>query len=303
MRVLVLDKYFSDPPRDGGSRSLWDLRRSLDELGHECAISAQEAMLEPQSWDVVIVSRPVLAARVAERAKHAARRHTVYLGHDLHHQRLAAPDSVLPGQPRPAAAMAALERHCWSAYDLSLYPNHDEVAQARTTGADVRWFPYFRIDEVATAPGGHAPPDATSRSAPARKSETPRTLTLLFVGGDTHAPNVTGLRWFAAEILPVLVGAVPAPPGTPASDRRAAAVQALVVGRWQPEVRDVLVNAGLVFVGSLSDTELASVRRRAHANIAPLTAGAGLQSKVVEALASGIPLIATTTAMAGIPNK
>lgn len=308
MRVLILDEQYREPPLDGGSRSLWDLQRSLAELGHEAVVTGDDSLLDQGPWDVVMASRPMLAARVAERARHAARSDTVYLGHDLHHRRLAATDGVLPGQPRPAAVMAALERRCWADYDLSVYPNRDEVAEVRAAGANARWFPYFRVDEVAAMARGRDPgsgePAGSGRNPHGRDPgagepadsgrETPMPpgapdasapLTLLFVGGSTHAPNVTGLRWFAAEVLPSLPSA-----------------QVLVVGRWEPELRDPLTEAGLQFTGPLSDNELAALRVRADANIAPLTAGAGLKSKVIEALASGTPLIATSTAMAGIPS-
>ena len=271
MRVLILDECYREPSLDGGSRSLWDLKRSLAELGHEAIVSGDDALLELGPWDVVMASRPMLAARVAGRARHAARSHTVYLGHDLHHRRLAEADGVLPGQPRPVAVMAAVERRCWAEYDLSVYPNHEEVAEVRVAGECARWFPYFRIDDVSMA-GPEAP----------RDDEPP---TLLFVGGSSHAPNVTGLRWFAAEVLPTL------------SD-----VRVLVTGQWEPALRDPLVAAGLGFTGPLADTELAALRRRVDANIAPVTAGAGLKSKVIEGLASGTPLIATSSAMAGIPS-
>lgn len=302
MRVLILDELYSEPPLDGGNRSLWDLRRSIQDLGHACTVSAHDSVLDGQSWDVVMASRPVLAARVAGRAQRAASRHTVFLGHDLHHQRLAAPDGVLAGQPRPVAAMAAMERHCWSAYDLTLYPNHDEVALVRATGADARWFPYFRIDEVAELLQEPGLQVDHSAATPSQASAMARPLTLLFVGGSSHAPNVTGLRWFANEVLPVLRERCDPIGGSDPADTSFSGVQALVVGRWQTEIREELAEGGLEFVGAVSDVELANLRQQADANIAPLTAGAGLQSKVVEALASGVPLVATSTAMAGIPS-
>ena len=288
MRVLILDECYRVPPLDGGSRSLWDLQRSLAELGHAAVVSGDDALLDRGPWDVVMASRPMLAARVAERARHTARSHTVYLGHDLHHRRLADPDGVLPGQPRPTAVVAALERRCWADYHLSVYPNHAEVAEVRTAGANARWFPYFRVDAAGDAANaaGMAVPDQDERrwGAPSA-GEAKDPPTLLFVGGSTHAPNVTGLRWFAAEVLPALPRA-----------------QVLVIGRWEPQLRDPLAAAGLQFAGPLPNAELAALRSDADANIAPLTAGAGLKSKVIEALASGTPLIATSTAMAGIAS-
>jgi len=274
LRILILDEHYRIPPLDGGARSTWDLHRSLTELGHEAVVTGDDSLLENHQWDVVMASRPVLAARVAERASRAAQSHTVYLGHDLHHRRLAAPDGVLPDHPRPVAVVSALERRCWLTYDISIYPNHGEVAEASAAGATARWFPYFRIDGAF---------EERPQPAPPIDPETPPLL--LFVGGSTHAPNVNGLRWFTKAVLPEIPHA-----------------QIVVVGRWEPVLQEPLADAGLRFTGPLSDNELGALRARASANIAPLTAGAGLKSKVVEALASGAVLIATSVAMEGIPE-
>lgn len=272
--------------------------RSLVDLGHQAFVSRDESLLERQSWDVVMVSRPMLAARVAHSARRAARSHTVYVGHDLHHRRIAAPDGALPGYPRPIAALATLERRCWADYDIAIYPNDAEVSAAREGGAHARWFPYFRVDDVM----GQQPTPPTSAAVPAadeaeaapeapvsragqahRAAQEPATL--LFVGGSAHTPNITGLRWFADAVLPELSN-----------------VQVLVVGQWEAAARDPLAEAGLEFIGPMSEIELAIMRTQVAAHIAPLTAGAGLKSKVIDALASGVPLIATSVAMEGIPK-
>jgi O-antigen biosynthesis protein len=285
----VLDETYRIPPLDGGARSLWDLHRSLIDLGHDAAVSSDPTMLEAQQqWDVVMVSRPMFAARLAVRARRVARSHTVYIGHDLHHRRLAAPDGALEGHPRPVAALTALERYCWKSFDRTIYPNNEEVGVARAAGAHARWFPYFRIDHLTPPSSAAGPaqavhdnefPHLPGEAEPAEATSTQ----LLFVGGSAHSPNVSGLRWFVAEVLPAL-------PRT----------TVIVVGRWEASLRDPLAAAGLRFTGPLPDAELVALGSRVTANIAPLTAGAGLKSKVVEALASGVPLIATSVAMAGI---
>jgi O-antigen biosynthesis protein len=281
LTVLILDEAYRFPPLDGGARSLWDLQRSLADLDHEAIVSEDASLLEGARWDVVMVSRPMLAARVADRASRAARSHTVYVGHDLHHRRVAADGGTLPGHPRPVAVLATLERRCWSDYDIAIYPNDAEVSVARDSGAHARWFPYFRVDDVAAE---QPEPEESAPSSQAHPT-TKQPATLLFVGGSAHAPNVTGLRWFADAVL-----------------RHLPSVKVVVVGQWDAAVRDPLAAEGLEFTGPLSDADLALLRAQVAAHIAPLTAGAGLKSKVIDALASGVPLIATSVAMEGIPK-
>lgn len=110
-------------------------------------------------------------------------------------------------------------------------------------------------------------------------------MTLLFVGGSSHTPNVTALRWFTEHVIPELPQ-----------------VRMVVVGDWRPQLRQPLLGAGLDFVGTVSDQELRALSTGVDAHVAPLTAGAGLKSKVIDALASGVPLAASSVAMAGMPT-
>lgn len=98
---------------------------------------------------------------------------------------------------------------------------------------------------------------------------------LLFVGDFTYAPNREGLRFLAEEVLPIVW-----------QDRPA--VRLLVVGRGvsDPPSEDRIEVLGFV-------EDLRSAYDRAAAAVVPLLHGGGSPLKFVEALAYGLPVIAS----------
>jgi glycosyltransferase involved in cell wall biosynthesis len=271
LRIVTIDEHYRRPEFDGGSRAISDLHRSLLELGHESVLANSPEPLQGQRWDIAIMSRPLSSLRWAAFARAAAKR-TVLLGLDLHHRRLAAEQRADHGATDAARAMAVVERACWRLYDLSLYPCAQEVDHVNASGGRARWFPYFRIDAI---------------HRPQRRIQDPHPPMLLFVGGAAHRPNVLGMQWFAEQVLPQL-----SVPG----------LQVVVVGHWPESTRSPLEQQGIAFAGQLNDHDLANCVSRATALIAPLTYGAGLKCKVIEALASGIPLVTTRVGLQGIDS-
>lgn len=110
--------------------------------------------------------------------------------------------------------------------------------------------------------------------------EPPGGEVLLFVGDFTYAPNREGLRYLVDEVLPILWQGRPG-------------VRLLVAGRGADAARADERIEMLGFVGDLS-----SVYRRADAAVVPLLHGGGSPLKFVEALAYGLPTIATAHAAA-----
>lgn len=266
--MVIIDTHYRRSEADGGSRAIGDLQRTLTELGHEVTLAADEQVLRGQRFALAIVSRPLTAARLASMARDCADR-TIFLGHDLHQRRLVA-----EGADQAAAAMAVAERLAWRSYDLTLYPNQDEVHQANRNGAHAQWFPYFRVDGIRAA-------------GPSRAIVPPDRPRLVFLGGAAHRPNLVGLQWFASEVLPALAEPKPA---------------VLVIGEWSTDARAQVPGTGIDWLGWLPTPDLVARLRGATAAIAPLTYGAGLKSKVIDALAQGVPLVTTSVGMQGIPQ-
>jgi glycosyltransferase involved in cell wall biosynthesis len=98
---------------------------------------------------------------------------------------------------------------------------------------------------------------------------------LLFVGDFTYAPNREGLRFLVDDVLPIVWHSRPG-------------VRLLVAGRG---VSDPPSDERIEVLGFVDD--LRSAYARADAVVVPLLRGGGSPLKFVEALAYGLPVIAT----------
>jgi len=109
---------------------------------------------------------------------------------------------------------------------------------------------------------------------------------LAFLGTMDYRPNVDGVVWFAREILPRIQAEVPTVSFTILGGRPTAAVLRLAR------------RSGVRVAGFVNDV-LAALNA-ADVFIAPLRIARGVQNKVLEALAYGLPVVATPQALEGI---
>ena len=109
---------------------------------------------------------------------------------------------------------------------------------------------------------------------------------LVFVGVMDYYPNVDGCRWFADEILPAVRRAVP--------DARFT----IVGSKPAPEVLALGERDGIEVTGFVDDPR--EYLARAAVSVAPLRVARGIQNKVLEALAMGLPTVGTTSATQGV---
>lgn len=107
---------------------------------------------------------------------------------------------------------------------------------------------------------------------------------LLFVGSNT-APNVQGLRWFFAQVWPQIRASVP--------DARLDVAGTVAASLGTPP-------DGVNLLGLVDD--LAPLYREAAVLISPLTFGSGLKIKLVEALAAGKAIVATSVTLQGVED-
>jgi glycosyltransferase involved in cell wall biosynthesis len=110
----------------------------------------------------------------------------------------------------------------------------------------------------------------------------------LIVGNYWHKPNVEALEWFVDEIFPQLTPELLANEPIYLVGNKLERVEAIIsqftdnvypVG-WVPELEPYLANA--------------------KALLAPITAGAGARTKIIQAMMNGIPVISTTIGAEGI---
>jgi sugar transferase (PEP-CTERM/EpsH1 system associated) len=109
---------------------------------------------------------------------------------------------------------------------------------------------------------------------------------LVFTGVMDYLPNVDGCVWFVHEILPKV------------RERFPDARFTIVGSRPSPEVQALARVAGVTVTGFVNDTR--EWLERAAISVAPLRIARGIQNKVLEALAMGLPVVGTTSATQGI---
>ena len=123
---------------------------------------------------------------------------------------------------------------------------------------------------------------------PAERSANGKRKTLItFVGVLDYVPNVEGIAWFADDVLPLI----------PHED-----IELQIVGRRpSPTVNKLGERSGIRVHADVPD-----VRKYLHESdivIAPLRIARGIQNKVLEAMACGRPVVATSAAIEGIEAK
>ncbi len=109
---------------------------------------------------------------------------------------------------------------------------------------------------------------------------------VVFTGTMNYWPNVDAVTWFADSVLPLIRRALPA-------------LQFHIVGsNPSPTVTRLAAHDGVIVTGRVDDVR--PYLAHAAAVVAPLRIANGVQNKVLEAMAMGRPVIATTRALAGV---
>jgi glycosyltransferase involved in cell wall biosynthesis len=138
-----------------------------------------------------------------------------------------------------------------------------------------------RVANAVVQPHGQDVP-ATERLAKAQREPG----AIVMSGVMATYTNVDAATWFAREIFPLIEREVPE-------------ASFWIVGR-QPQ-REVLALARpprVVVTGEVPD--VSEWLLRAEVGVAPLRIGAGMQNKLVQAMAAGLPVVATPVANEGI---
>jgi len=110
--------------------------------------------------------------------------------------------------------------------------------------------------------------------------------TLLAISNWVWRPNIEGLKWFVKHVWPDL-------------HKNNPDLKFEIAGHGIPEwFQDKLKNSGITCLGFVDDIEY--YRQKATVLIVPLLSGSGLKLKILEGLASGIPIITTSIGAEGI---
>lgn len=241
---------------------------------------AHEVVLDEElrACDAAIASRPNNARRLhaaCARLAVADRPRIVYDAEALYHRRLerqarlsAGPEAAVLGAQ--AAEWLACEAAIAAEADAVVCVSRDEAAFFTGAGArDVR---------VATPWLRNASPTEGSLAGRADIG-----LVAGWLAG-ASSPNGDALEWFAAEVLPRVVAAVPW-------------ARLRVTGTLPPELRHL---EGLHVRAEGFVPDLHVFYRRLRVAVAPLRFGAGVKLKTVEALQFGVPVVATSVGAEGL---
>ncbi|HWX24791.1 MAG TPA: glycosyltransferase [Vicinamibacteria bacterium] len=211
----------------------------------------------------VIADGPIAAAALARLARGRA---VIYNAHNLEsgfRHDLEEGPGVLGG-----GVLRAFERRLLARSAESWMVSHADISRARELcpSAHLRYVPNV-VDVSAIVP-----------VSPLLSEQR-----VLFVANFAYAPNRNGLRFLLEEVLPRVWAELP--------DARLALVGA---GLEQPPSRDPRVEAH----GFVED--LREVYSRSSCAVVPLLQGGGTPLKFVEALAHGLPVLATPHAASGL---
>jgi sugar transferase (PEP-CTERM/EpsH1 system associated) len=186
---------------------------------------------------------------------------------------------------REAVTLSAFEAEAARHASTTLVVNEREADLMRRLApdVDVRVIPNG-IDVAGFARPQHLPDDRIETAVPRAGG------TVVFCGVMSYEPNVAGVLWFAERVWPAV-------------RRTRPDAQFTIVGADPvPRIRDLSRSDPSIIVTGPVD-RVQPYLWRADVSIAPLQVARGLQNKVVEALAAGLPVVATRTVIEGLPAE
>jgi sugar transferase (PEP-CTERM/EpsH1 system associated) len=167
--------------------------------------------------------------------------------------------------------LAAEEKRLARSFDFCTATTRGEweTLQSYATGVPADWFPNG-VDSRYFAPG-----------------ETPYDEhTLCFIGRMDYYPNQACVREFCVEAFPRI------------RERRPDASFLIVGADPDPSILALGKLPGVTVTGSVPDVR--PYLRRAAAMVAPLRIARGTQNKILEAMATGVPVVTSSTAARGV---
>ncbi len=227
-----------------------------------------------KSLSCVILSRPDVATEFLPKVRRNSPARILYYGHDLHHARMMLQAEVSDNTElrSAAAAMLQVEEALWRQVDLIIYPSEEEVSAVKALEPEA---PVVAVNLYAFDTFG-----LDGSTLQSRKD-------IIFVAGFAHTPNIDAAEWLVNEIMPLVWSEKPDVRLTLAGSNPTAAILGLAGSR-------------IDVTGWISDEELTAFYRERRVAVVPLRFGAGVKSKVVEALRYGLPLVTTPVGAQGL---
>ncbi len=226
--------------------------------------------------DFVYLNRPRISRPYVAPLRRHTRAMLIYQGHDLHFLRLRRKFEIVGGKRllKQARFYEQLERDLVGRCDrvFTFSQAEKELMERAWGAANVQVVPLHIYGDLAAPTDGFA----------VRRD-------LLFVGSFAHAPNVDAVTWFVRDILPIVRRHMPE-------------VRLVVVGSKATDAVRALASDCVIVAGRVDDRRLGELYRQSRLVVVPMRYGAGMKGKVLEAFRYGVPIVATSIALEGMPQ-
>lgn len=200
--------------------------------------------------------------------------------HDVYFQSIAR---SLPFMPGPLARLKARFEYLRAIrFELKMLPrcDHIQVCSEENKRYVESFLPRLagRIDS-----GMRAGIDSAGYAYPGGPREP---YTMLFIGGFRHVPNRVALEWFARSVLPLIVAKLPA-------------ARLVVAGADPPPPHQFVDPSGAIELRGFVE-DIQPLFSSCALFVCPIRSGSGVRVKLLEAFASGIPVVSTTLGAEGV---
>jgi GT2 family glycosyltransferase/glycosyltransferase involved in cell wall biosynthesis len=301
-RVLVIDHCTPTPDQDAGSVIIINLLLLLREMDFQVTFIPEDNFLYMQKYtdalqragievmyapfvtsvdqhlkefgeryNLAFLIRPMVVERhIRSIRKYCPQAKVLFHTVDLHFLRMSREAALHHDQAKQKAAVEMKQRELAAirASDASIVVSHTELELLRLELPDAK----IHILPLIMDMQGSNKPFSSRRD-------------IVFVGGYQHRPNVDAVKYFVAEIMPLLRQHLPG-------------VRFYVIGSKPPAEIQALASAEVIITGFVKDLSL--VLDKMRISVAPLRYGAGIKGKIGSAMAVGLPVVATPLAAEGM---